>query len=99
MAAMLEKNDLSGKPIVPPDSLTNSKVLKCDSGLCQVSYTLVYGAGENRIQEGHNVLDVMRHKANDLIADSHPLHDVETYVWGGIHKGWLDREQARAAGL
>jgi hypothetical protein len=56
MAAVLEKNDLSGKPIVPPDSLTNSKVLKCDSGLCQVSYTLAYDAGENRIQEGHNVL-------------------------------------------
>ncbi len=99
MAAMLEKNNLSGKPTVLPDSMTNSEVLKCNSGLCQVSYTLAYGAGEHRIQEGHNVLDVMRHKANDLIADSHPVHDGEMYVWGGIHKGWLDREQARAAGL
>jgi hypothetical protein len=99
MAAMLEKNNLSGKPTVLPDSLTNSEVLKCDSRSCQVSYTLAYGAGEHRIEEGHNVIDVMRHKANVLIANSHPMHDVETYVWGSIHKGWLDREQARAAGL
>lgn len=99
MAAILEKNNLSGKPTVLPDSLTNSEVLKCESGLCQVSYTLAYGAGEHRMQEGHNVIDVMRQKANNLIAASHPKHEVDTHVWGGIHKGWLDRERARAAGL
>jgi len=99
MAAMLEKNNLSGKPTVLPDSLTNSEVLNCDSHLCHVSYTLAYGAGEHRTQEGRNVIDVMRQKANNLIADSHPVHDVETYVWGGIHEGWLDRDQTKVGGL
>ena len=41
----------------------------------------------------------MRHKANVLIAEEHPAHPVDTYVWGGVKNGWLDREQVRAAGL
>jgi len=95
MAAILEKNNSSGKPTLLPD-LLNSEVLKCS---CGVSYTFAYGATENRIQEGRNVVDVMREKANSVIADGHPMHDVEIYVWGGIHNGWLDREQAKVAGL
>jgi hypothetical protein len=99
MGAILEKNNPSGKPTVLPDGMASSEVLKCDAGLCQVSYTLAYGATEHRIQEGRNVVDVMREKATALISNIHPLHAVETYVWGGIHKGWLDREQATAAGM
>jgi hypothetical protein len=72
-------------------------VLKCADHFCQVSYILAYGVAENRIEEGQGVLDLMRRKANDLIADSHPTHFVTTYVWGGIENGWLDRKQAEAA--
>jgi hypothetical protein len=45
------------------------------------------------------VLDVMRRKANDLIAASHPTHFITVYIWGGTENGWLDRNQAKAAGL
>ena len=99
MAAVLERNNLSGKPTVLPDGMANSELVKCDSGACQISYTLAYGAVEIRMQDGVLVPDVMRRKAIQILADSHPSHPVEMYVWGGIEKGWLDREQARAAGL
>jgi hypothetical protein len=99
MAAILEKNNLSGKPTVLPDSLTNSEALSCTSRSCQVSYTLAWGVGENRIEGSENVLDVMRRKARVLLEEEHPVHGTDTYVWGGVKNGWLDREQARAAGL
>lgn len=95
---MLDKNDASGKPIVLPDSLTNSEILKCERD-CPFSYTLAYGAGENRIEDGENVLDLLRREARNRIRYDHPLHLNDTYVWGGPKKGWLGREQAAAAGL
>jgi hypothetical protein len=91
------KDNLSAKPTVLPDALTNSEALKCNAKLCQVFYTLAYG--EHRIKEGRNVVEVMREKANNLIAEGHPAHDVQARVWAGIHQGWLDREQATAAGM
>lgn len=98
MAAMLERNGPDGKPsVVLPSSLTNREVVKCSD--CSVSYTLAYGAAENRVQEGQNVPTVMRRRANELIAESHPSHLTATFVWGGIKNGWLDKEQATAAGL
>jgi hypothetical protein len=40
------------------------------------------------------------YKANDLIADSHPTHFATIYMYGGgIKNGWLDKKQAKAAGL
>ncbi len=99
MAGMLERNDLSGKPIVLPDGMANAEVVNCDDHLCQVSYTMAYGATEVRIQGSQKVPDVMREKAIKKVADSHPNHAIEIYVWGGIEKGWLDREEAKAAGL
>ena len=101
MAAILEKNNLAGKPTVLPDSLNNSEIVRCTSLHCQASYTLAYGAGENRIdiEEGQNVIDIMRRKAEVLIAGEHPVHPIDTYVWGGVKNGWLDREKASAAGL
>ena len=79
MAACLIRTTPGGKPTVLPLSLTNQEVLKCPDHFCQVSYILAYGDAENRIQEGQNVLDVMRRKANDLIADSHPTHFIIVY--------------------
>jgi hypothetical protein len=99
MAACLIRTIPGGKPMVLPVSLTNKEVLECPDHFCQVSYMLAYGDAENRIEEGQNVLDVMRRKANDLIADSHPTHFIIVYIWGGTENGWLDRKQAKAAGL
>ena len=99
MAACLIRTTPGGKPVVLPDSLTNKEVLECADHFCQVSYILAYGVAENRIQEGQNVLDLMRRKANDLIADSHPTHFATVYLWGGVKNGWLDSKQAKAAGL
>lgn len=99
MAACLIRTTPGGKPTVLPVSLTNKEVLECADHFCQVSYILAYGVAENRIEEGQNVLDLMRRKANDLIADSHPTHFVTVYLWGGIENGWLDRKQAKAAGF
>lgn len=99
MAAILEKNQSTGKPVSLPDGMQNSEVLKCEKDSCHASYTMAWGIGEHRIQAGQNVIDVMRHKARKLIADTHSAHSVDTYIWGGIEKGWLDRQQAKAAGL
>jgi hypothetical protein len=96
MAAMLEKNSPDGKPTLLPTGLTHSEVVKCE--FCNISYTLAYGAVENRIEQGHNVLDSMRQKAKELISEAHP-HAVDIYIWGGFERGWFDREQAKAAGL
>jgi hypothetical protein len=51
------------------------------------------------MQDGQMVPDVMRRKAIEIIESGHPDHSIEMYVWGGIYKGWLDREQATAAGM
>jgi len=100
MAAVLERNDSSGKPTVLPDGMAHSEVVKCDDFFCWATYTLAYGATEIRMQDGQVVPDVMREKAMKTVADSHSRnHSVEMYVWGGIEKGWLDREQAKAAGM
>lgn len=97
MAAVLEKNRVDGKPIVLPDRMEHSEPIQCSG--CSVSYTLAYGATEHRIQDGKNVVEVMRRTAQELVSTIHPTHEIEMYVWGGIFKGWLDREQAKAAGL
>ncbi len=99
MAAVLEKNDLSGKPTILPDGMANSEGVKCNDRFCQISYTMAYGTTEIRIQGGQKIPDVMRERAINVVASSHPVHSVEMYVWGGIEKGWLDREQAAAAGM
>lgn len=99
MAAFLIRTTLGGKPTVLPDSLTNKEELNCADHFCQVSYILAHDAAENRMEEGQNVLDLMRRKAKDLIANGHPMHFVTVYLWGGIRNGWLDRKQAKAAGL
>jgi hypothetical protein len=98
MAAMLEKNGPNGKPTALPDSLTKSEVLKCQRD-CPFSYTLAYAAGENRIEDGQNILDLLRREARTVIKYDHPLHLTDSYVWGGPKKRWLDREKASAAGL
>jgi hypothetical protein len=98
MAAILDKNGSDGKPIVLPTGLTNSEVLKCERD-CPFSFTLAYGAVENRIEDGQNILDLLRREARTVIKYDHPLHLTDTYVWGGPKKGWLDREKATAAGL
>lgn len=97
MAAMLDRNGADGKSAILPASLTNREVIGCAD--CAVSYTLAFGSTENRIERGENVLSLLRFQAQALISDGHPTHSTETYVWGGIDKGWLDREKARAAGL
>lgn len=97
MAAMLDRNCADGKSAILPASLKNSEVLTCAD--CSVSYTLAFGAAENRIERGENVLSLLRSQAEDLVSKSHPSHSTETYVWAGVDKGWLDREQAKAAGL
>ena len=99
MAAILEKNGPNGKPAVLPDSLTNREVLKCSDRFCETSYTLAYGASENRLEEGAHVVEIMRRKAAALIEEEHPPHSTDTYVWGGPKQGWLNREAAKAAGL
>jgi|SRR5271170_1426105 len=99
MAAVLEKNDVSGKPTILPDGMANSEVVKCSERFCQTSYTLAYGATEIRMQGGQMIPDAMREKAIKALAGSHPNHAIEMYVWGGIEEGWLDREQATAAGM
>jgi hypothetical protein len=97
MAAVLERNDPSGKPTVLPEGMEHSEVVKCE--YCHTSFTLAYGAAEIRMQAGRLVPELMREKAIETVAGSHPIHEVEMYVWGGIEKGWLDREQATAAGM
>lgn len=99
MAAVLERNDSSGKPIVLPDKMEHSEVVKCEKEFCHTSYTMAYGATEIRIQDGQMVPKLMHEKAIKIVAGSHPNHAVEMYEWGGIDKGWLDRAQATAAGL
>jgi hypothetical protein len=58
------------------------------SGACSISYVLSYGQIENRMVGNENNLDIMRRKAQTLIAERHPhpLLD-DTYVWGGPEKG------------
>lgn len=97
MAAVLEKNRADGKPMVLPDRMEHSEPIQCSG--CSVSYTLAYGATEHRIQNGQNVVEVMCRTARELVSATHPTHEVEMYVWGGLYKGWLDREEATAAGL
>ena len=83
MTAMLIKNEPMA---VLPDSLTNSEVLKCEQD-CPVSYTLGYDAGENRIEDGQNVLD-LRREARTKIKSEHPLHLSHTCVWNRSKKVW-----------
>jgi hypothetical protein len=97
MAAMLDRNNYDGKSVILPESLANREVLKCSG--CQITYTLAYGALENRMEDNQNVLSMLRSRAQILISESHPAHAIPTYVWGGPKMGWLDRERATAAGL
>jgi hypothetical protein len=96
MAAMLDKNRPDGKPEVLPDGLTNREIINCPR--CQVSFTLAYGAGQHRIENGQNVVNLMHSSAHELISENHPPHMDSTYVWGETKLKWLDREQATAAG-
>jgi hypothetical protein len=101
MAALLSKNDVNGKPIAYSD-LPANEVLKCPVRFCEVSFTLSYGYAENRMEGNQNVLDVILSTAREKVESSHPhslLGDDEPYIWGGIERGWLDKEQAKAAGI
>jgi hypothetical protein len=99
MAAMLERNDAGGRPIADP-GLPAHEIVSCTENFCHHTFTLAYGIAENRIEETQNALDVIRRTAVDRVRDDHPhLHGNDTYVWGGITLGWLDRERATAAGL
>ena len=91
MAAVLEKNRPNGKPMVLADKMEYSERIQCSG--CSVSYTLAYG------QDGQNVVEVMRYTARDLVSETHPTHEVEMYVWGGLYKGWLDKGRTKTAGL
>ena len=55
---------------------------------------------QNRMEDGVNVLQEIRRTAVEKINETHP-HAIgpDTYVWGGVKKGWLDREEATAAGM
>lgn len=97
MAAILEKNRPDGKPIVLPNGVEISEIIQCPG--CSQSHTLAYGAAENRIQDEQNVVETFPKAARALLAEIHPMHDVEMYVWGGLNRGWLDREQATAVGM
>lgn len=99
MAAMLAKNGPDRTPISLPDHITDTEVLKCNEFPCPFSYTLAYDASEDREEDGENVLEVMRRTGHDAITLEHPLHLIDTYVWGGLDKGWLNKEEATAAGL
>ena len=99
MAAILERNDSSGKPTILPSDLSNRVMVSCDDPWCRVSYTLAYGCSENRIEKGQNVLDLMSEKARELVTARHSEHNIDVYVWGGVENGWLEREQATTRGL
>jgi hypothetical protein len=99
MAAMLMKNGANGKAPGLPDSLTHSNLVRCSVQSCPFSYTLAYGVNEDRIENGQNVLELLRRQAFALVQENHPPHMTNDYVWGGPNLGWLDREQATVAGL
>jgi hypothetical protein len=99
MAAILEKNGADGKPLVNP-GLPANEILNCPEKLCHVSFALAYGQTENRMEGNQNVLDVIRRTASEMVRQDHPHWQVDnSYIWGGIKLGWLDREKAKAAGL
>jgi len=99
MAAMLMKNAPNGSAPSLPQGLNNSESIRCPVQSCPFSYTLAYGVNENRMEGGQNVLDVIRRTAYRLVEENHPPHMGGDYVWGGTKLGWLDREQATAAGM
>lgn len=101
MAAMLVKNQRDGKPIpsVLADLRESGKVVCTAFPGCPASYTLAYGQIENRMVGDENNLDIMRRKAKELLNANHPHILMVDYVWAGPEKGWLDREEATAAGL
>jgi hypothetical protein len=98
MAAILCRNDPSGKHAVFPDDLKFRQPIICDAS-CRVSYTLACGASHSPIRGRLNGRDVLIHNAAEVVRSQHPWHEVETYLWGGAQEGWLTSEQAKAAGL
>ena len=99
MAAMLDKNDpTTHSPKVYPELglAASHEEVSCPS--CETTYTLSYGQSENRIQDGQNVRDLIRSTAAEKVMESCP-HREATFVWAGIQEKWLNKEQARAAGI
>lgn len=99
MAAMLSKNSPDGTPAALPDTITDTEAMKCNEFPCPFSYTLAYDVSEDRVEDGENVLEVIRRTAHDAITLEHPLHLIETYIWGGLEKGWINKEETKAAGM
>lgn len=99
MAAMLCKNGPDGKPLAHT-GLLEQETVACPNRLCSATYNLSFGVNENRMEDGVNVLQEIRRTAVEKINETHP-HAIgpDTYVWGGVKKGWLDREEATAAGM
>jgi hypothetical protein len=101
MGASLDRNGADGKRRVLADLPScEIEILACSTDDCFVSYTLVYGQNEIRMEGNESVVDLMRRKARELVAASHPHTDLEEgYTWGGTRKGWLSKKAAKAAGL
>jgi hypothetical protein len=101
MGASLDRNGPDGKRRVILD-LPNSdiEIVQCSTYDCFVSYTLIFGHNENRMEGNENVVDTMRRKARELVAADHPHTGLEDgYTWRGAEKGWLSKKAAKAAGL
>jgi hypothetical protein len=83
MAAILMKNDAEMKAPALPDGVKFSNFTACIAEGCKVTYTLAYGAVENRMENGVNVRDILMTRATEIVHEGHPGHADETYVWGG----------------
>jgi hypothetical protein len=92
MAAILTKN------VVNLDTSFIKERFDCPTG-CGTSYFLFYTSGENRLENGQSVIELMRSQAQNVLGKSCPSHEAVTLVWGGPTKGWLDEKRAKAAGL
>ena len=99
MAALLERNDVKREATAGAEFSAGQNV-PCFGKSCKISYTLFYTQTENRMEDGQNVLDLIRRTAFQLVTARHP-HERgdDTYIWGGPGLGWMDKEEARAAGL
>ena len=96
---MLERNDPDKKSTAGAE-FPASQHVPCFGKACKISYTLFYTQTENRMEDGQNVLDLIRRTAFQLVTARHPHERGDAvYFWGGPELGWLDKEEAKAAGL
>lgn len=85
--------------------------LRCNHEGCDTNYVLGYHRDDLRAEREGNpnayaeggthedVLEKMREKANDIVANHRSLKEARDYVWAGLEKGWVVVEDLTAAGI